>query len=300
MQAVPLRLSQRLINWLYGISPQTVLNAGISSSISSDTAGAVDAGLKASMNHLKAVAFSTHDGQTRVDYATLRDSEAYQAYRDCARRLTTFDPAQLATHEERLAFWINVYNALLIDAVIACQIQRSVRDVPDFFWRAAYSINGYRFSTMDIEQGILRANAGHPAIPGPHFAPNDPRRTYVIETPDPRVHFALVCASHSCPPVGVYAAQHIEEQLALATRSFINGGGVIAGPKTNAVHLSRIFQWYASDFGGSPFGDRQSILDYVTPHVADAPTRDWLTTNRNTIRVRYQKYDWSLNGSNAA
>ena len=60
--------------------------------------------------------------------------------------------------------------------------------------------------------GILRANASHPAIPGRHFGLRDPRRKYSLDRLDPRMHFALVCAARSCPPIAVYDAANIDEQ----------------------------------------------------------------------------------------
>jgi hypothetical protein len=293
MTATHLRLVHRLIHWRYGISHDTVLNGAPPSPPSNQRD---DAELKAAMSRIKAAAFTSTNGQVQVDYSQLQDSDVYAAYRECARRLQTFEPAQLATREEKLAFWINIYNALLIDAVIAFDVQRSVRDVPGFFWRGAYNINGLRFSANDIEHGILRANAGHPAIPGPQFSPRDPRLVYALDTLDPRVHFALVCASHSCPPVTVYDETRIDQQLDLAAQSFVNGGSLTIDEANNTVHLSRIFQWYAPDFGGSVLGDVRPILDYATPYLSDVSAREWLTTHRDHVKTRYQQYDWTLNG----
>ena len=292
MQETHPRLIRRLIEWRYGITPQTVLNDGPTPT---DISEPVDAHLKTAMNQIKAAAFQTNGGEVRVDYAQLRASEAYAQYRLCARRLQTFDPARLPTHEVRLAFWINVYNALLIDAVIAYEVQRSVKDVGGFFWRTAYNINGYRFNTFDIEHGILRANAPHPAIPGPHFSSRDPRLAYSLETLDSRIHFALVCASHSCPPIAVYDAQHVDQQLDLAVHAFINSGGVEVEPGANVVRLSRIFKWYAPDFGGTVLGSARPLLDYVTPFLSEDATRDWVATQRDRLKIRFQKYDWTLN-----
>jgi hypothetical protein len=285
------RLIHRLIARRYGITSQTVINTGPPPT---DISEPVAADLNASMHRIQAATFHSENGRARVDYARLKDSEIYTTHRQCALRLQTFDPVELSTREERLAFWINAYNALLIDAVIAYEIKRSVQEMPGFFWRAAYNINGVRFNTMDIENGILRANAGHPAIPGPHFTSRDPRLTYSLDTLDPRIHFALVCASHSCPPIAVYDAHRIDEQLDVATRAFVNGGGAEIDTQTNTIHLSRIFQWYASDFGGSTLRPK-STLEYITPFLNDT-SADWLNANRNRAKIRYQKYDWTLNG----
>jgi hypothetical protein len=250
------------------------------------------------VNALKAEAYGPTNGSApsdQVDYARLRASPAYAAYCECARRLQSFDPAVLASRAERLAFWINLYNALIVDAVIQIGVKRSVNEAPGFFWRAAYAIGGQRYCAFDIEYGILRANASHPAIPGPHFGARDPRRRYSLERLDPRVHFALVCAARSCPPIGVYDAARTDEQLDMAARIFIQNGGVEIDRAAGQVRLSRIFQWYAPDFGGRPFalGDKRPLLKFIVDYLADEA--EWEYVLRGKPTIRFQPYDWSLN-----
>ncbi len=234
---------------------------------------------------------SAVDGmQGAVDYAQLRDSQAYADHQDCAARLAAFDPGELLSREERTAFWINLYNALLIDAVIGYGVAESVRELSGFFWRAAYRIGGERYSANDIEHGILRGNCGHPAIPGPHFGPTDPRRTHVIEPVDPRIHFALNCASRSCPPISIYDADRLDQQLDLAARSFVNRGGVQVDPESRRVSLSRIFFWYGRDFGGA-----RGSLDFIVPYLDEGLAKTFLGDSRDGLKVDYQAYDWTLN-----
>lgn len=244
---------------------------------------------------LKTEAYNPESGQ--VDYAQLGASAAYAEYRQCARHLQSIDLEALGSREERLAFWINLYNALVVDAVIRLPVKTSVNDVPGFFWRAAYSVGGRRFCAFDIEYGILRANASPPAIPGPHFGARDPRRRYSLERLDPCVHFALVCAARSCPPIAVYDAAQIDQQLDTATRAFINQGGVEIDPASGELRLSQIFQWYAPDFGAHPFalGDRRPLLEFVARYVDDTAKREYLL--RGSPAVRFQAYDWTLNNS---
>ena len=135
-----------------------------------------------------------------LDYARLAGSASLQAYRQQARALWAFDPSVLETPSQRLAFWINLYNALMVDAVISFEVKRTVREIPGIFWRAAYGVGGRRYSLDDIEHGILRSNAGHPAIPGARFSAADPRQRFVLPCLEPRIHYALNCASRSCPP----------------------------------------------------------------------------------------------------
>ncbi|PDW02651.1 DUF547 domain-containing protein [Candidatus Viridilinea mediisalina] len=256
---------------------------------------ALSAAIKAAVNGFKAAAMDA-EGRT-VNYAQLRTSPAYADYQTrLTPQLARYDPARLASRSERLAFWINLYNALVIDAVIAYDVRTSVTSQwagLGFFRRAAYLIGGQRCSLEDIEHGILRANRGNPFLPGPQFGANDPRRAWMVEPLDPRIHFALNCASRSCPPIGIYSADLIEDQLELATRSFVDSDVVIDQAR-NQVQISQIFRWYRDDFDG-PLG----IVALLRRTLPDDPRRAWLM-QANRGQLAYRDYDWGLNsvGSN--
>jgi len=286
------RLIHHLILKRYGIPPDSVLNAG-PEPVDAPAPLGVASELRRIVGALMVEGFDGAAG--RVDYLRLRLSPTYAEYQECAERLRTFDPASLVDEQERLAFWINLYNSLIIDAVIRFGIRRSVHELPGFFWRAAYDIGGKRYDSTDIEYGVLRANRGHPAIPGAHFEAGDPRLAFSLPQLDPRIHFALVCAARSCPPIAVYDAQHTDRQLDLAARAFINYGGAEVDRARGIVRLSRIFQWYAPDFGSRPLalGDRTPLLKYVSSYLADEASRDYVLGGRP--RVRFMRYDWSLN-----
>jgi hypothetical protein len=108
---------------------------------------------------------------------------------------------------------------------------------------------------------------------------------------DPRIHFALVCASSSCPPIDVYTAERLDEELDLSARSFINGGGVIIDPEHDIIRISKIFDWYDKDFGPSD----TDILRFITPYLYVEEEREYLQQHAGDIGIRYQKYDWRLN-----
>ena len=287
-----MRLIHRLLLLRYGIPQGFVLNSG-PEPYGTTASAPVAADLRRIINALKAEAYATERG--RVDYARLCASPTYAEYCQCARRLHSFDPAMLSSRAERLAFWINLYNALIVDAVIQFEVKRSVNEAPGFFWRAAYNIGRQRYCSFDIEYGVLRANAPHPAIPGSHFGAGDPRRRYSLERLDPRIHFALVCAARSCPPIGVYEAERIDAQLDMAAQAFINSGGVEIDHAAGEVRLSQIFQWYAPDFGGRPFavGDKRPLLEFIAAYLSNEADREYL--RRGKPAIRFQPYDWSLN-----
>lgn len=280
-----------LISRVLGFDGEAVLNAGAGNG--QTIAGlALAAALRRAMNALKAEGMDA-TGQ-RVDYDRLRKSDAYAAYRDLTPKLRSLDLATLTTREEQLAFWINLYNALILDAAIALGVRRSVTEgrlgILTFFRRAAYNVGGERFSANDIEHGILRANRPHWAIPGPQFGPGDPRLRWRVAPADPRIHCALNCASRSCPPIGVYDAARIDEQLDLAAASFV-ANDVAVEPATGTVRLSAIFKWYAADFGG-----RAGVIGFLIRYLPEGEGRAWLTAQGARARLVFRAYDWGLNG----
>lgn len=274
-----------------GVKPDQVLNAAPyqpSQTESIDLA----AELKMAMDEFK-IAAMDEDGY-QVNYARLRDSKVYAEYRDfCAPRLRFFDPSALAGRDERLAFWINLYNALVLDGIINFSVQNSVTEgrlgVLAFFREAAYEVGGLLVNLEDIEHGILRANRGHPYIPGPQFASNDPRLDWVISEPDVRIHFALNCASRSCPPIRAYTAEGINYQLDLAGRGFVDTNVRIDQDKSE-LHTSAIFNWYKIDFGG-----KGGVIDFIIKHLPDDERRTWIQDNQGALKLRYDPYNWGLN-----
>jgi hypothetical protein len=263
----------------------------------SDSA-AVDADLPAQMRvALSAMtgAFMTADGL--VNYRALAESSAYRDYLRLAARLRVFDLAALATDSARKAFWINLYNSLILHAVI----DRSVRPASPrgLFERAAYAVGGLRFSANDIEHGILRANRAHILALGPHWRRDDPRLAFRVTALDPRIHFALNCAARSCPPIRAYTPERLDEQLDLAVRAFLNGGQLILNRQEMRVDLSRLLSWYAPDFGGGWLGlwGRAALLRSAAPFLIDADDRAFIAANAHRLRVRFLPYDWSLNAA---
>lgn len=293
----PATLALRLYYRLRGADLQTALNCDGSAADGSSGTDIV-AALNRAVHGLQSAAFDVQTG--RVDYAALARSPVYADYRQLTRQLRNVSLDALTQPAAKLAFWINLYNALIVDAVIAFKVRDSVQEVRAFFSRAAYMVGGQRFSADDIEHGILRANAGHPYLPGPQFRADDPRRALALDTLDPRIHFALVCAARSCPPVSAYDPEAIDRQLELAARNFVNGGEVTVDVAQRTVTLSRIFQWYSGDFGGGWLnrlgqGDFGPVLRTVGPYLEDKAARTALLHNPQDFRVRFKAYDWGLN-----
>jgi hypothetical protein len=250
--------------------------------------------MRRSLDRIKAAAMD-EQGQY-IQYARIRDLPAYLEFRnELSPSLRGFDPTSLASQADEKAFWINLYHALVLDAVIAFGVRRSVAEgwlgLMAFFRKAAYYVGGHRLSLNDIEHGILRRNAGHPLIPGPHFAACDFRRTWMLRNPDPRIHFALNCASRSCPPMQVYSADSLDDQLDLATRSFVDADAELDNARQN-LSVSSLFRWYATDFGG-----RDGVISFLLNYLPSDERRVWLSAQQATVRLSYKPYDWRLNVS---
>ena len=175
------------------------------------------------------------------------------------------------SRDEKFAFYINAYNAWTIKLILTGYPGvASIKDLGGFFsspWKKKIArINGKVITLDDIEHSILR----------PTFQ-------------DPRVHFAVNCASKSCPPLRpeAYVGSRLDSQLNDATEKFIND------PKNNDLkgndlYVSRIFKWFGEDFN-------DDIIGFFIQH-AQGKLREDLIRRKNSIDVHYLDYDWSLNG----
>ncbi len=243
--------------------------------------------LTAKMNELKGVCYDPNGGG--VDYHQLRLSPAFQEYKQMANALCAIRIEDIQAPEQKLAFWINIYNALVVHGIAELGIDRSVRDVSSFFKRIGYDIGGHWFSPDDIEHGILRGNRRKHLLASRPFGPKDPRQQYALSVIDPRIHFALVCGSKSCPPIGVYHEDQIDMQLDIATTNFIQSD-VEVDRETGTLRVSKVFQWYQKDFGS-----RDEMIDFIVRYRMDEAEQTYLHLTRSYIKLQYLPYDWELN-----
>ncbi len=177
---------------------------------------------------------------------------------------------------DALAFWINAYNAVVVEHVLERYPKiQSVKKVDGFFDSLTYPVAG-RKMTLDAIEAAGRALG------------------------DPRIHFAVVCASTSCPDLRgeAYTGTRLDEQLDDQVRTFLENEqkGLRYDARANTAWLSSIFKWYAGDFtGGSTvvaFFSRGAVLGWV---VAHAPKSLAATLKAKHPSVSYLDYDWSLN-----
>lgn len=225
------------------------------------------------------------DGAGRVDYAGLAGSAAFAGAREAARRLAGVRLDTLTERGARVAFWINVYNALVLHGIVSLGVRRSVARVWNFFGRAAYRIDGLVFSPDDIEHGVLRGNRRRVMPPLRPFGARDVRRGLALDPLDPRIHFAINCGARSCPPVAIYRAAVIDSQLDLAARNFVNEEVAL---EDGRIVCSRLFKWYRRDFDGAG-----GLNAFLLRYLDDGPARRALAGGA-TPRLGFRGWDWSL------
>ncbi len=204
--------------------------------------------------------------------------------------MMSFDPLRhLAKRSDAIAFWINLYNAMVIHGAMSFHVLRRMTEVPRFFTRTVYDVGGQLFNLDAIEHGVLRANRGHPArLAMPQFMPWDRRQALVLRPMDLRIHFALNCGTVSCPPIRHYTPEHLDQELDLAARSFVAGGGVRVDPHGGGVLLSRIFLWYFLDFGWTRRQQLRTVIGFL-----DQEQR--IVVNEAAKKhISYAEYDWSF------
>ncbi|WP_340199831.1 DUF547 domain-containing protein [Ascidiimonas sp. W6] len=165
-----------------------------------------------------------------------------------------------ASKEKKLAFWINVYNAYTVQLILNNYPVNSIKDIKDPWGTRFFKLGKKWYNLNDVEHKILR------------------------KMDEPRIHFAIVCASISCPKLQntAFTAATLEKQLEEATNIFIND------PTKNTIgekrlELSLIFRWFSKDFK-----TKGSLISFIKPYVNTEITE--------TTRISYQKYDWGLNG----
>ena len=244
--------------------------------------------IKRIMNILQGQFYDGH--KQRVDYGLIRSSEYFHDFLRAVASLKKFDPATLPNEAAKIAFWTNVFNTLVIHGVIELGIQDSVKEVPFFFERVKYRIGQHQYTLSDIEHGILRANKVPPYRFGRRLKSNDPRLAGSISHPDARIHFALVCASRTCPPIEAYTEELLDEQLDASAKVFINATTHL-DRKNDTIGVSMIFKWYRDDFESSV----SDLLRYIAEYLYDSESADWIRNRAETLRIRHTPYDWRLN-----
>ncbi|CAI5474209.1 unnamed protein product [Closterium sp. Yama58-4] len=271
-------------------------------------ASVVASGLRAATVGMYEEALSLDGGG--VSYKRLAASDAFKEYVRAAAELQKVDVLALP-RPHRKAFWINIYNSLVLHATLALGPPQSALDRKRFFSHSSYLIAGHTFSLDDIEHGILRGNRatiGLPFFPGKcPFGGSDPRRFYSLPPADPRIHFALNCGARSCPPIRLFSGDAIDSELDTAAGAFLEGDvrvvedGRKSGGKERdggvgcelVLEVTKLLDWYGVDFGENEEARVRWILPYLKAQVR-AQVEGALATGK-AVRLQFRPYDWTSN-----
>ncbi|HAT64388.1 MAG TPA: DUF547 domain-containing protein [Flavobacteriaceae bacterium] len=195
-----------------------------------------------------------------VDYkGFLKDRSQLDSY---LKMLSENVPTEAWSVQELLAYYINTYNAYTVDLILDNYPVKSIKDISGAWTKAIVPIGDKTLSLGGIENGILR------------------------KMNEPRIHFAINCASFSCPDLlnEAFTADKIDAQLDKVTRSFING------PKNDIgithLKLSKIFDWYKKDY---VINGKNDVIAYVNAYLFKK-----IKINPNAT-ITYFEYDWDLN-----
>ncbi|WP_457622541.1 MGH1-like glycoside hydrolase domain-containing protein [Persephonella sp.] len=200
-----------------------------------------------------------------VNYDAIRLSPEYKLLQNTISKFANKDILKFDSKEEEMAFWINLYNMMVIDAIIRLNIQGSVKEIEGFFTNIKYRINGKDYSLDDIRE-ILRKFG------------------------DKRVPFALVKGTNSSPPLRLFTKKNIKSKLNSAARDFIRSPEVIILPEEKKILISELFRW-----NEHYFKDKDEIINFIKKYVKDDTKREFLD-KEDDIEIRYLLYDWTLNG----
>ena len=171
---------------------------------------------------------------------------------------------------EKLAFWINAYNACAIRQVLDNARLAQPIDKADFFKEKKFSVAGRTVSLDQIENEIIR----------PQFN-------------EPLIHFGVVCAARGCPPLlnTAYTADRLMDMLKNNLKSYLgSAAGMRIDRTAGTIHLSRIFEWYRVDFGNSD----DKVIEFIAAHT-DSQTAAWIKQHRSTVKLAWIDYDWTMN-----
>ena len=212
------------------------------------------------------------DGVTRVAYGKAKADGADRALRSWLGQTQQTDPGALTPAAQR-AWWYNLYNAATIDLVLADYPVDTIKEVKGGLFNSGpwdedvLTVNGVAMCLNDIEHGVLRPIYG-----------------------DNRVHYAVNCASIGCPNLKAtpWVAATLEADLDAAAAEYVNHP---RGADANGavLYVSKIYDWYEEDFGGSEAGVINHLKKYAWQDLSD----DLMGISD----IEGSRYDWDLNGA---
>jgi len=220
-----------------------------------------------------------HVEDGRVDYAALASDRRLGRY---VAWLSVTDPESL-TSDGALALWINAYNAYTLKLIVDNYPVESINNL-----HSGGRIIGFATKKTAWDKRFV-------VVGGETYSLNDVEHEIVRKRFDDfRIHFALVCAAVSCPPLRgeAYSPGRLDHQLDDQAQVFLAEGDKNRfDVETHTAYLSPIFKWYRKDFGETD----AELLRAIAPFVADPALESQLESGAGEWRIEYTDYDWDLN-----
>jgi len=195
--------------------------------------------------------------QGNVNYKGFKTE--HTALKNYIQSLSKNTPTQTWTKAEKLAYWINAYNALTIDLIVKHYPLNSIKDIDSPWEQRLWKLGDKWYNLEDIEHKILR------------------------KMNEPRIHFGIVCASISCPKLQntAFEVSKLEEQLTTATKEFL-ADSTKNNLSKNRIKISKIFKWFSFDFK-----ENGSLVDFINKYSE-------IVISQNASKS-YKDYNWNLN-----
>ncbi|GMT23894.1 hypothetical protein PFISCL1PPCAC_15191, partial [Pristionchus fissidentatus] len=236
-------------------------------------------------------------GRGTVHYYRLTDNDDLLRYLMKCKQLQTVNLSE-STADERLALFINLYNMLVIHITYKYGPPTSVWQRRKFVNTTYYTVDGHNYALQSILNGILRSNRRGRDMLWKPFGDQDQRLPLAMPLIDPCIHFAVSTADRGAGPLRAYSVYDIRGQLREQVSDLIgNDEWVKIEHKKKTILVSKIFKWYAEDFGTS----NAKILEWIIDHMRDPQDSDkkddlkrmYLT---GEYKIDYLNYDSSFNG----
>lgn len=231
------------------------------------------------------------EDRCHVDYLAISNSEEFRRYLNVVQCLHRVDLLTLSP-DEKLAFFLNLYNAMVIHAVIRKGYPEGMMERKSFVTDFQYLVGGNSYSLNAIRNGILRSNRRAPYALVKHFTAGDSRLQMSLPTVNPVVHFGLCDGTKSSPPMRFFTSQNVQAELRAAARDFFKRDGVDVDLSKRTVYLTCIVKWYKADFGN----DREilrSIMGYLDADKAGLVNH--LLGDGEVVHIVHKNYNWSIN-----
>jgi hypothetical protein len=168
-------------------------------------------------------------------------------------------PTEAWTKDDKLAYWMNAYNAMTIDLIIQNYPVKSIKDIKDPWEQRLWKLGDKWYNLNEIEHQILR------------------------KMNEPRIHFGIVCASYSCPKLQneAFTAERLDNQLTKATKDFLldQNRNILT---STSIKISKIFQWFSKDFK-----QNGNLIDFLNQY-SDVQIS-------STAKKSFKDYNWDLN-----